>query len=120
MKRKYEKNIYVYLIIAIITAFAEIWVNGKTKECKNTYEEFLACFSSFGKMSYVPKENRIISQYGNHGYYHEIYSKIEDGIYETLPEVTEEYRISEDEYESLTGELNKGSLRIVYDEMQRL
>lgn len=34
--------------------------------------------------------------------------------------MTEEYRISEDEYESLTGELNKGSLRIVYDEMQRL
>ena len=220
MKRKYEKNIFVYLImfLAILLVFVETRINGKAQECKNAYEvffekrlyegdfdylddvhyeyvyidddnipellladgnfhvsrvalyyyneeikqvEFLASFSSFGQMRYIPKENKIISQYGNHGYYHEVYSKIEDGkiellnvflldgskeehkyyggfpvaqdftggygkpnsaenIFETLPEVTEEYRISEEEYKSLKGEFDKGSVKITYDEMQKL
>lgn len=37
---------------------------------------FLATFSSFGKLGYVPKKNIIISYYGNHGYYYTVYSQI--------------------------------------------
>ena len=137
MKRKYEKNLFVYLImgIAIAISLFEMWNNEKAKECKEAYDrfleeqmynedfyypedvryeyvfidkdnipellladgdshvsrvgvyaynkevkqvEFLASFSSFGEIDYVPKKNTIISQYGNHGYYYQVYSKIED------------------------------------------
>ena len=40
---------------------------------------FLSSFSSFGKISYIPKKSTVISSYGNHGYYHFVYSVIEDG-----------------------------------------
>lgn len=220
MKRKYEKNLFVYLImgIAIAISLFEMWNNEKAKECKEAYDrfleeqmynedfyypedvryeyvfidkdnipellladgdshvsrvglytynkklkqvDFLASFSSFGEIQYVPKGNTIISQYGNHGYYHQVYSKMEDNeihlkaiflsdgskgeqkyyggfsvnedftggygksnsgedIFDTLPEGTEEYRISEEEYEKLTGELEAGSISIGYDDMQRL
>ena len=40
---------------------------------------FLASFSSFGRMSYIPKKNTIISSYGNHGYYHSVYSGVTKG-----------------------------------------
>lgn len=46
----------------------------KTKEVT-----FLSSFSSFGKISYIPKKSTVISSYGNHGYYHFVYSVIEDG-----------------------------------------
>lgn len=45
---------------------------------KNDKVEFLASFSSFGSLKYVPKGNIIISQYGNHGYYFNVYSEIND------------------------------------------
>lgn len=44
---------------------------------KEAKVEFLASFSSFGSMQYIPKGNTIISQYGNHGYYFEVYSEID-------------------------------------------
>lgn len=123
--------------------------------------EFLSSFSSFGKLYYVPKENTIISQYGNQGYYYIVYSEInegeirlkdiflsdgskaehkyywgfpvdedftggygkpnsEEGIFEELPKVTEEYRISEKEYEKLVEDLEQGSVMLQYDEMKEL
>ncbi|MCR4656359.1 MAG: hypothetical protein K5770_09050 [Lachnospiraceae bacterium] len=36
-------------------------------------------FSSFGGVSYVEKKNRILSQYGNHGYYMQVVSMIDGG-----------------------------------------
>lgn len=137
MKRKNEKNIFVWIIlaIAVVVALMENLVNEKAKECKNVYYaflenklyeddfnypddvryefvyinkdsvpellladgnlhiskvhvytyneklkqvEFVASFSSFGKLGYVPKKNTIISQYGNHGYYYTVYSEIEN------------------------------------------
>ena len=121
--------------------------------------EFLASFSSYGELEYVPKKNIINSYYGSHGYYHTAYSKIEEneiklidvfladgtkkegkcyagfpvdpeftggygkpnsgeGIFDTLPEVTEEYRISEEEYKKIVEELGNGSIEISYAEMK--
>lgn len=123
--------------------------------------EFIASFSSFGSLSYVPKKNMIISQYGNHGFYYKAYSAIKDGKVElidiclsdgskdemkyfwdfpveesftggygrtdsgeekfgNLPEVTEQYRISKEEYEKKTEALEQGSIQIKYDEMKTL
>ena len=42
MKRKYEKNLFVYLIIGIALAISlvEMWSNEKAKECKEAYDRF--------------------------------------------------------------------------------
>lgn len=121
--------------------------------------EFLASFSTYGELEYVPKKNIINSYYGSHGYYHNVYSKKEgnkielidvflsdgtkkegkfyagfpvdseftggygkpnsgEGIFDTLPEVTEEYKISEEAYHKLVDELEKGSIEISYEEMK--
>ena len=48
----------------------------------DTVEEevkFLASFSSFGQLHYIPRKNTIISSYGNHGYYFQVYSEIQEG-----------------------------------------
>ena len=123
--------------------------------------EFIASFSSYGNISYVPKKNTIISQYGNHGYYYKVYSAITDGEVElidiclsdgskdemkyywdfpvdasftggygvpnseedkfgVLPEVTEQYRVTKEEYEKKAESLVQGSIHIRYDEMRKL
>lgn len=218
MRRKNEKNIFVWIIlgIAVVVALMETVVNEKAKECKAVYDaflenklyeedfyypqdvryefvyidrdnvpellladgnlhaskvsvyayneklkqvEFVASFSSFGELGYVPKKNRVISQYGNHGYYYTVYSEIEDkkvnleeivlsdgrkeewkgyvgftmdeaftGGFgklreeelELLPEGTEEYRLTEEAFEKLVRELEKGKVEISYDEMKEL
>lgn len=121
--------------------------------------DFLASFSSFGKLGYVPKKNTLISQYGNHGYYYTVYSEIKDnkvklkeivlsdgskeenkwygGFYvneaftggfgklnegedqfDLLPEGTEEFQISEEDFEKLVEELEKEKVEVSYDEMK--
>jgi len=42
--------------------------------------KFLATFSSFGQLHYIPKKNTIISSYGNHGYYFQVYSEMQEGL----------------------------------------